>query len=66
MKRRIESVSCRTVRKQFPETARKGKRLQKNYEELKELQGNMKGNNIHIVETSEGEEEEQGIKTLFE
>ena len=30
------------------------------------MQDNMKCNNIRIIEISEGEEEEQGIKNLFE
>ena len=30
------------------------------------MQDNMKSNNICIIEVSEGEEEEQGIKNLFE
>ena len=30
------------------------------------MQDNMKGNYIHIIGISEGEEEEQGIENLFE
>ena len=30
------------------------------------MQENMKRNNIHIIGTPEGEEEEQGIENLFE
>ena len=30
------------------------------------MQDNMKHNNIHIIGTSEGEEEDQGIENLFE
>ena len=40
-------------------------RLKKNEEGLRELQNNMKHNNIHIIEIQEGEEE-QGIDNLFE
>ena len=42
------------------------KRLRKNEEGLREMQDNMKHNNIHIIEIPEGEEEEQGIENLFE
>ena len=33
---------------------------------LREMQDNMKCNNIHIIGIPEGEEEEQGIENLFE
>ena len=33
---------------------------------LREMQDNMKCNNIHIIGIAEGEEEEQGIENLFE
>ena len=33
---------------------------------LRELQDNLKRNNIHIIGIPEGEEEEQGIENLFE
>ena len=33
---------------------------------LRELQDNMKHNNIRIIRIPEGEEKEQGIETLFE
>ena len=33
---------------------------------VRELQDNMKHNNIHIIGIPEGEEEEQGIENLFE
>ena len=42
-----------------------GKRLKKNEEGLRELQDNMKQNNIHIIGIPEGEEE-QGIENIFE
>ena len=41
------------------------KKLKKNEEGLRELQDNMKHNNIHIIGISE-EEEEQRIENLFE
>ena len=58
-------MSWRTRWKKHPERARKGKRLKKNEEGLREMQDNMKRNNIHIIGTLEGEEE-QGIENLFE
>ena len=44
----------------------KEKSLRKNEEGLREMQDNMKHNNIHIIGIPEGEEEEQGIENLFE
>ena len=44
----------------------KEKRLRKNEEGLREMQDNMKCNNIRIIGIPEGEEEEQGIENLFE
>ena len=44
----------------------KEKRLRKNEEGLREMQDNMKCNNIRIIGIWEGEEEEQGIEKLFE
>ena len=44
----------------------KEKRLRKNEEELREMQENMKRNNIRIVGIPQGEEEEQGIENLLE
>ena len=46
----------------LPEKSRK----KKNEEELRELQDNMKHNNIRILGIPGGEEEEQGIEDLFE
>ena len=40
---------------------KKKKRLRKNEEGLREMQDNMKHNNICIIGIPEGEEEEQGI-----
>ena len=42
------------------------KRLRKNEEAIREMQDNMKRNNIGIIGIPEGEEEEQGIENLFE
>ena len=42
------------------------KRLKKNEYSFRELQDNMKHNNIHIIGISEEEEKEQGIESLFE
>ena len=42
------------------------KRLRKNAEELREMQKNMKCNNIRMIGIPEGEEEKQGIENLFE
>ena len=38
--------------------------MKKNEEGVRELQYNMKCNNIHIIEIPEGEEKEQGIENL--
>ena len=43
----------------------KEKSLRKNEEGLREMQDNMKCNNIHIIGIPEGEEEEQGIEKLL-
>ena len=40
--------------------------MEKNEEVLRELQDNMKHNNIRIIGIPEGEEEEQGRENLFE
>ena len=45
--------------------SKKRKRGSKNEEELREMQDNMKRNNIHIIGISEREEED-GIEDLFE
>ena len=44
----------------------KEKRFRKNEHVVRELQDNMKHNNIHIIGRPEGEEEEQGTENLFE
>ena len=55
-----------TVEKNTQKEQEKEKRLGKNEEGLREMQDNMKRNNIHIIGIPEGEEEEQGIENLFE
>ena len=54
------------VEKNTQNEQEKEKRLRKNEEGLREMQDNMKCNNIHIIGIPEGEEEEQGIENLFE
>ena len=56
-----DKVEKNTQRKQ-----EKDKRLRKNKHVVRELQDNMKCNNIRIIGIPEGEEEEQGIENLFE
>ena len=54
-------------RKKSPRMSKKRKRgSEKNEEGFREMQDNMKRNNIHIIGIPEGEEEEQGIENLFE
>ena len=52
--------------KTSPKEQEKEKRMKMNEEGLRELQENMKPNNIPIIEMPEGEEEEQMIENLFE
>ena len=67
MKQRIGSASWRTKQKKNTQKEQeKEKRLRKNEEGLREMQDNMKRNNIHIIGIPEKEEEEQGIENLFE
>ena len=54
------------VEKNTQKEQEKEKRLRKNKEGLREMQDNMKHNNIRIIAIPEGEEEEQGIENLFE
>ena len=54
------------VEKNTQNEQEKEKRLRKNEEALREMQDNMKRNNIHIIGIPEGEEEEQGKENLFE
>ena len=54
------------VEKNSQKDQEKEKRLRKKKEGLRELQDNVKRNNTHIIGISEGEEEEQGIESLFE
>ena len=53
------------VEKNTQKEQEKEKRLRKNEDGLREMQNNMKCNNIHIIGIP-GEEEEQGIENLFE
>ena len=54
------------VEKNTQNEQEKEKRLRKNEEGLREMQDNMKRNNIRIIGIPEGEEEEQGRENLFE
>ena len=54
------------VEKNTQKEQQKEKRLRTNEEGLREMQDNMKHNNIRITGIPEGEEEEQGIENLFE
>ena len=56
MKQRIESASWRTKQKKTPRMCKQRKRLRKNEEGLREMQDNMKHNNIRIIGIPEGEE----------
>ena len=62
MKQRIESVNWRTRQEKIPRQRHKMKRDSERMKRVREWQGNMKSNNIHVVGIPEGEEE-QGIKT---
>ena len=53
------------VEKSSQNEQEKEKRLRNNEEGLREMQDNMKCNNIHIIGIPEGEEE-QGVENLFE
>ena len=61
----MKKQAGRQGREKHPERARKGKRLKKNEEELRELQDNMNRKNIHIIGTPEGEEEDQVMENMF-
>ena len=71
MKSRLDETENRiselknSVEKNTQKEQEKEKRLRKNEEGLREIQDNMKRNNIHIIEIPEGEEQ-QGIENLFE
>ena len=54
------------VEKNTQKEQEKEKRFRKNDEGLREMQDNMKCNNIWIIGIPEREEEEQGIENLFE
>ena len=68
MKQTIDWVSelDNKVEKNTQNEQEQEKRPRKNEEGLRESQDNMKRNNINIIGTPEGEEEEQGIENLFE
>ena len=66
MKQRIESACWQTRwEKNSQKEQEKEKRLKKNEQLLRELQDNLKRNNIHIIDIPEGEED-QGIENLSE
>ena len=54
------------VEKNTQNEQEKEKRVRKNEEGLREMQDNMKYNNIHMIGIPDSEEEEQGIENLFE
>ena len=67
MKQRINISELEDkVEKNTQKGQEKEKRLRKNEEGLREMQDNMKHNNIHIIGIAEGREEEKGIENLFE
>ena len=66
MTQRIESAREYQVEKNSQKDQEKKKRLRKDEEGLREVQDNMKCDNIRIIGIPEGEEEEQGIENLFE
>ena len=53
------------MKKKLPERARRGTNTKKNEDRLREMQENMKCNNILVIGTPEGEEERE-IENLFE
>ena len=55
-----------TVGKNTQREQEKEKRLRKNEAAIREMQENVKHNNIRIIGIPEGEEEEQRIENLFE
>ena len=65
MTQRIESAREYQVEKNSQKDQEKKKRLRKKEEGLREMQDNMKCNNICIIGITE-EVEEQGIENLFE
>ena len=72
MKSRLDEAEDRMseledkVEKNTQKEQEKEKRLWKKEEAIREMQDNMKCNNIHIIGIPEWEEEEQGIENLFE
>ena len=72
MKSRLDEAEDRIseqedkVEKNTQNEQEKEKRLRKNEEGLREMHDNMKRYNIRIIGIPGGEEEEEGIETLFE
>ena len=66
MMQRIGSPTGGQGRKNTQNGQEKEKRLRKNEEAIRDMQDNMKRNNIRIIGIPEGEEEEQGIENMFE
>ena len=67
MKQRINISELEDkVEKNTQKEHEKEKRLRKNEDVIREMQDNMKHNNIRIIGIPEREEEEQGIENLFE
>ena len=62
----ISDLEDKVEKKNAQNEQEKKKKLRKNEEGLREMQDNMKHNNIHIIGIPEGEEEEEGIENLFE
>ena len=60
------SWSTKQIKTPRKSKKKKENRLRKNEEAIREVQDNMKRNNIRIIGIPEGEEEEQGIENLFE
>ena len=65
MKQRIESMSCKTLKEKSPQKSKKTGEKDLKKEGLREMQDNMKCDNIYLIGIPEGEEE-QGIENLFE
>ena len=66
MKQRIGSANWGQGRENSQRDQEKEKRPRKNEEGLREMQDNMKRNNIHTIGILDAEEEEQGIENLLE
>ena len=62
----LNQLAGRQSRKKYQVEQLHEKRLKKYEDSLRELQDNMKCNNIRIIGIPEGQEKEQGIENLFE